>query len=53
MILLYIYLKRFFLDLKVLSDGKVVTLTEKKKKENGSTVNFWQIITKSLKSISD
>ena len=52
MILLYIYLKRFFLDLKGLSDGKVVTLTEKKK-ENGSTVNFWQIITKSLKSISD
>ena len=41
MILLYIYLKRFFLDLKGLSNGKVVTLTEKKKKkENGSTVNF-------------
>ena len=32
MILLYIYLKRFCLDLKGLSDGKVVTLTGKKRK---------------------
>ena len=35
--LLYIYLKRFFLNLNGLSDGKVVSLT---KKEYGSAVYF-------------
>ena len=37
MILLYIYFKRFFLNLKGLSDGKTVSLT---KKEYDSGVNF-------------
>ena len=37
MILLYIYVKIFFLNLKGLSDGKVVLLTQK---EYGSEVHF-------------
>ena len=39
MILLYIYFKRFALNLKGLSDGKVVSLT---KKEYGSTGYFYK-----------
>ena len=38
MILLYIYFKRFFLNVKELSDGKVVSLT---KKEHFPAVNFF------------
>ena len=37
MILLYIYSKRLFLNLKGLSDSKIVPLT---KKEYGSAVHF-------------
>ena len=44
------YLKRFFLNLKGLSDGKVVSLT---KKEYGCAVHFLKMFIKSLKSISD
>ena len=36
--LLYIYFKRFFLNRKGLSDGKVVSLT---KKEYGSALHFF------------
>ena len=51
MVLLYIYyLKRFSLNLKASSDGRVVSLT---KKEYGSLVYFLKIFIKSLKSISD
>ena len=50
MILLYIYFKRFFLDLKGLSNGKVVSLT---KKEYGSVVHSLYIFMKFLKPISD
>ena len=40
MILLYIYFKKFFLNLTGLSDGKVVSLS---RKEYGSAVHFSQI----------
>ena len=40
----------FFLNLKGLSDSKVVSLT---KKEYGSVVYFLKIFIKSVKSISD
>ena len=48
--LLYIYFKRFFLNLKGLSDGKFVSLT---KKEYGSALHFLWILKKSWRSISD
>ena len=44
------YPKRFFLNLKGLSDGKVVSLT---KEENVSAAYFLKIFIKSLKSLSD
>ena len=44
------YPKRLFLNLKGLSDGKVVSLT---KREYGSAVYSLKIFIKSLKSISD
>ena len=50
MILLYIYFRRFCLNLKRLSDASVVSLT---KKEYGSAVHFLQILMKSLKLMSD
>ena len=43
-------LKRFFVNLKGLSDASVVSLT---KNENGSAVHFLYILTKSLLLISD
>ena len=46
-ILLYIYLKIFFLNLKGLSDGRVVSLT---KKEHGSAVNFFMDLYKIFKT---
>ena len=45
----YIFILKFFLIFKELSDGKVVSLT---KKEYGSAVKFLKIFKKSLKSIS-
>ena len=50
MISLYIYLKRFFLNLNGLSDASVASLT---KKEYGSAVHLLKILMKSLKSMSD
>ena len=50
MILLYIDFKRFFVNFKGFSDGKLVSLT---KKEHDSVVNYLQMFIKSLKSISD
>ena len=43
-------LKRFFLNLKGLSDASVASLT---KKEYGLAINFLQILMKSLELISD
>ena len=43
-------LKRFFLNLKGLSDASVVSLT---KNEYGSTVHFLYILAKSLVLMSD
>ena len=48
--LLHVYHKRFFLNLKGLSDGKIVSLT---KNEYGSAVHFLKMFIKSLKSTSD
>ena len=48
MITLYIYFRRFFLNLNGLSNGKLVSLT---KDEYSSTVDVLQIFIKSLKSI--
>ena len=50
MILLYIYCKMFCVNLKGVSDGKVVSLT---KKLYGSELHFLKIFMKSLNSISD
>ena len=50
MIILYTYLKRFFLNLNGLSDGKALSLP---KKEYNPAVHFFYIFVKYLKSISD
>ena len=47
---IFINFERFFLKLKGLSDGKVISLTQK---EYFFAVHFLQIFIKSLKSISD
>ena len=50
MLWFYYISKRFFLNLKGLSDASVASLT---KKEDGSAANFLQILMKSLELMSD
>ena len=50
MTLLDIYFKRFFLNLKELLDGNVVSLT---KREYDSVLHFLQVFIKPFKAISD